>query len=99
MTPLVPVLRQVLCDKRNHIYECKLLLLIATDGIPTDEQERPDIRTLEHVLGKERQLIHQIPMTFVVCTGERVQSLTNVSVMRSNHRRWFTVYGISESVG
>ena len=49
-TPIVPVLRQVLKDKRNQIYERNLLILLATDGIPTDEKERTDIHTLEHVL-------------------------------------------------
>lgn len=67
---MVPVLRQVLRDKRNQIYERKLLILIATDGIPTDERERPDIRTLEHVLREERQPINQIPISFIVCTGQ-----------------------------
>lgn len=69
-TPMVPVLRQVLRDKRNQIYERKLLILIATDGIPTDERERPDIRTLEHVLREERQPINQIPVSFIVCTDD-----------------------------
>ena len=84
-TPLVPVLRQVLREKRNQIYERKLLILIATDGIPTDERERPDIRTLEHVLREERQPIDQIPVTFIVCTGSflpsiPIQSITNTSL-------------------
>jgi hypothetical protein len=68
-TPIVPVLRQVLKDKRNQIYERNLLILLATDGIPTDEKERTDIRTLEHVLRNERQPINQIPVTIIVCTG------------------------------
>lgn len=66
---MVPVLRQVLHEKRNQIYERKLLILIATDGIPTDERERPDIRTFENVLKNERRPTNQIPVTIIVCTG------------------------------
>ncbi|UJR32554.1 hypothetical protein I4U23_020015 [Adineta vaga] len=69
-TPIVPVLRQVLHDKRNQIYERNLLILLATDGIPTDERERPDIRTLEHVLRNERQPTNQIPVTIIACTDD-----------------------------
>ncbi len=69
-TPIVPVLRQVLKDKRNQIYERNLLILIATDGVPTDERGRTDIRTLEHVLKNERKPINQIPVTIIVCTGK-----------------------------
>jgi hypothetical protein len=68
-TPIVPVLRQILKDKRNHIFERNLLILLATDGIPTDEHERPDIRTLEHVLKNERQPTNRIPVTIIACTG------------------------------
>jgi hypothetical protein len=65
----VSVLRQVLKDKRNQIYERKLLILIATDGVPTDDKERTDIHTLEHVLKNERKPTNQIPVTIIACTG------------------------------
>jgi hypothetical protein len=68
-TPLVPVLRQVLKDKRNQVYERKLLILIATDGVPTNDRERPDIETVEHVLRNERKPTNQIPVTIIACTG------------------------------
>ena len=70
-TPIVPVLRQVLREKRNQIYERNLLILIATDGIPTDERERTDIGTFEHVLRNERQPTQQIPVTILVCTDDK----------------------------
>ncbi len=73
-TPIVPVLRQVLKDKRNQVYERNLLILLATDGVPTDERERTDIHTLEHVLKNERKPTNQIPVTIIVCTG-RLKSL------------------------
>ncbi|CAF1560267.1 unnamed protein product, partial [Adineta steineri] len=69
-TPIVPVLRQVLNDKRNHVYERNLLILLATDGVPTDEYERPDVRTLEHVLKNERTPINRIPVTIIACTDD-----------------------------
>ncbi|CAF1370795.1 unnamed protein product [Adineta steineri] len=69
-TPIVPVLRQVLREKRNQIYERKLLIIIATDGVPTDERERPDSHTLEHVLKNERRPIDRIPVTIVACTDD-----------------------------
>jgi hypothetical protein len=65
----VPVLRQVLKDKRNHVYERNLLILIATDGVPTDERERSDTHTLENVLKNERKPTNKIPVTIIVCTG------------------------------
>ena len=66
----MPALRQVLKEKRNQIYERNLLILIATDGIPTDERERTDIRTLEQVLRNERNPANRIPVTFIICTGK-----------------------------
>ncbi|CAF4130320.1 unnamed protein product [Rotaria sp. Silwood2] len=39
-TPIVRVLRQVLKDKRNEIQQRKLLILLATDGVPTDDNDR-----------------------------------------------------------
>ncbi len=65
----MPVLRQVLKDKRNQSYERNLLILLATDGVPTDERERTDIHTLENVLKNERKPTNQIPVTIIVCTG------------------------------
>ncbi|CAF3630852.1 unnamed protein product [Adineta steineri] len=42
----------------------------ATDGVPTDERERPDSHTLEHVLKNERRPIDRIPVTIVACTDD-----------------------------
>ena len=44
-TPIVPVLRRVLRDKQHEIEERKLLILLATDGVPTDNQGHRDIRS------------------------------------------------------
>jgi hypothetical protein len=65
----VPVLRQVLRDKHQQIHERKLLILLATDGVPTDKYERPDIHTLKSVLSRERIPIDRVPVTIIACTG------------------------------
>ena len=70
----MPVFRQVLQDKRHLIQERKLLILLATDGVPTDKEGRPDIRTLERVLKNERRPTSQIPVTIIACTGRSRRS-------------------------
>ncbi|CAF3787407.1 unnamed protein product [Adineta steineri] len=67
-TPIVPVLRRVLQDKHQQIYERKLLILLATDGVPTDNHERPDINTLKQVLRRERFPTDRVPVTIIACT-------------------------------
>ncbi|CAF4591406.1 unnamed protein product, partial [Didymodactylos carnosus] len=69
-TPLARCLRQVLQAKRAEIQERKLLILIATDGIPTDDSGRNDIRSLEQVLKHERNPIDRILVTFIACTDD-----------------------------
>ncbi|CAF3587554.1 unnamed protein product, partial [Adineta steineri] len=69
-TPIVPVLRRVLQDKHQQIYERKLLILLATDGVPTDNHERPDINTLKQVLRRERFPTDRVPVTIIACTDD-----------------------------
>ncbi len=69
-TPIVPVLRRVLHDKKHEIEERKLLILLATDGVPTDNQGHRDIRSFEYVLRNERKPTNRIPITIIACTGE-----------------------------
>jgi hypothetical protein len=77
MTPLVPAIRRILAAKRSQAYEKKLLLLIATDGAPTNEYGQTDIGTLEAVLRNERT--PQTYVTFLACTDdlEAVNYLNN----------------------
>ncbi len=70
-TPIVPVLRRVLRDKQHEIEERKLLILLATDGVPTDNQGHRDIRSFEYVLKTERKPANRIPVTIIACTGEK----------------------------
>ncbi|CAF4189583.1 unnamed protein product [Rotaria sordida] len=43
-TPIVRMLRQVLQEKQVEIQERKLLILIATDGVPTDDGGQQHIK-------------------------------------------------------
>ncbi|UJR11809.1 hypothetical protein I4U23_015989 [Adineta vaga] len=69
-TPIVPVLRDVLREKHHQIHERKLLILLATDGVPTDEHERPDADTLKAVLTHERIPTDRVPVTIIACTDD-----------------------------
>ena len=69
-TPIVRVLRYVLHEKHLAIQERKLLILIATDGVPTNEMGQQDTKSLEHVLRHERKPINQIPVTIIACTDD-----------------------------
>lgn len=69
-TPIARVLRHVLQEKQLEVQERKLLVLIATDGIPTNENGQQDIKTLEHVLRHERTPINRIPVTIIACTDD-----------------------------
>ena len=69
-TPITRVLRQVLNAKRAEVQERKLLVVIATDGQPTDDYGTTDIETLEHVLLHERNPIDRIVISFCACTDD-----------------------------
>lgn len=63
------VIREILEEKRRQIHERKLLLLIATDGVPTDDHGHPKIEEFRQVLKHERNPIDRIPVTILACTG------------------------------
>ncbi|CAF3027656.1 unnamed protein product [Rotaria sp. Silwood2] len=69
-TPMVRVLRQVLKDKRNEIQERKLLILLATDGAPTDDNGQPRVDELRKFLLQERKPTDRIPVTIIACTDD-----------------------------
>jgi hypothetical protein len=70
LTPITRVLRQILQAKQNEIQERKLLIIIATDGQPTDDYGTTDIDALERVLKYERQPVDRILITFCACTDD-----------------------------
>ena len=70
-TPLTRALHEVLNAKRAQILDRKLLILIATDGIPTDDRGESDLKRLETVLRTERlPSIDRIYVTFIACTND-----------------------------
>ncbi|CAF3968383.1 unnamed protein product [Rotaria sordida] len=69
-TPIVPVFRHVLRDKQHEIEEPELLILLATDGVSTDNQGHRDIRSFEYVLKQERKPTNRIPVTIIACTDD-----------------------------
>jgi hypothetical protein len=46
------------------------LLLIATDGVPTNENGQQDTKSLEYALRNERKPINRIPVTIIACTDD-----------------------------
>ncbi|KAJ3415405.1 hypothetical protein HDV05_004999 [Chytridiales sp. JEL 0842] len=72
-TPIARVLRQVIAEKGNRANRDagkKLLILIATDGQPTDDRGYVDKQTLMNVLMNERGAPGSILVTFVACTDD-----------------------------
>ncbi len=69
-TPIVRILRYVLREKHLEAQERKLLILIATDGVPTNENGKQDIKSLEYVLRHERIPVNRIPVTIIACTDD-----------------------------
>lgn len=70
LTPITRVLRQVLQEKKFVIQERKLLVLIATDGVPTDDNGQQDVRAFENVLRYERSPANRIPVIIIACTDD-----------------------------
>jgi hypothetical protein len=70
-TPLTRVLTEVLNIKRPHVHDRKLLVLIATDGLPTDDNGQNDLHRLERVLRTERHpSVDRIYISFIACTND-----------------------------
>jgi len=67
-TPLVPVLKKIVAEKTAQAYEKKLLILIATDGAPTNADDDVDIAPLEEILKSGRtEYMH---VEFLACTDD-----------------------------
>lgn len=70
LTPITSVLRRILQERQSQIQERKLLIIIATDGQPTDDYGTTDIEALERVLKHERKPADRILVTFCACTDD-----------------------------
>lgn len=75
VTPIARVLREILQNKAREIQERNLLVLIATDGAPTDDNGYQDPSTLKNILKHERHPINRIPVTIIACTGIEKESI------------------------
>ena len=70
-TPLTRVLTEVLNLKRPNVHDRRLLILIATDGTPTDERGLSDFSRLENILRHDRYpSTDRMYVTFVACTND-----------------------------
>ena len=73
-TPIVPILQRVLEDKKDVIKEKKLLIILATDGIPSDNKGDDDTKGLEMFLKRMKTTYAQLgTRTFIsilACTDE-----------------------------
>ncbi|CAF3073152.1 unnamed protein product [Rotaria sp. Silwood2] len=56
----------VMCTSKK----CTEIALLATDGVPTDDQGNRDIRSFKHVLKEERKPTNRIPVTIIACTDD-----------------------------
>ncbi|CAF0816623.1 unnamed protein product [Adineta ricciae] len=70
-TSVTKILRNILHMKRDEIQQRNLLIVLATDGLPTDDAGHTELAPFEHVLEKERIPINKIPMTIIACTNDR----------------------------
>jgi hypothetical protein len=70
LTPICPVLRKILKEKASVVRERKLLIVIATDGLPTTDNGNSDVDTLKYILKNERNPLNKIFVTFLACTND-----------------------------
>ena len=69
LTPTTPVLQHVLQAKKAISVEKKVLIVIATDGSPTNAQGEVDVQSLKHVMQSERNA-DRFFVTFIACTDD-----------------------------
>ncbi|CAF1564170.1 unnamed protein product, partial [Didymodactylos carnosus] len=69
LTPLVPILKQILRTKSPQAGDKKLLIFIATDGAPTDELGNTNVPVLEQLIRQERSS-KTTYLTFLACTDD-----------------------------
>jgi hypothetical protein len=69
-TPISRILRYVLREKQLEIQERKLLILIATDGVPTNDHGQQDTKSFEYALRHDRKPIDRVPVTIIACTDD-----------------------------
>lgn len=69
-TPLVPVLNTIFTSKlADRGRDKRLLVLVATDGVPTDENGNEVIEEFEHAMRQTRR-VETTYVSFLLCTDE-----------------------------
>ena len=69
-TPLVPILKSIFqLPATKHGHDKKLLVFVATDGVPTDENDRDNVAQLEELMIKYRQ-VETTFVHFLACTDD-----------------------------
>jgi hypothetical protein len=66
-TPIVPILRQVLSQSYDFSYRGRIII-ICTDGEPTNEANKVDVGQLRHVMVNQRTTTDFV--TFLACTDD-----------------------------
>jgi hypothetical protein len=69
-TPISRILRQVFKDKAAVLVEKKMLLILATDGEPSNDSGTVDIATMKHILTSERDP-YKVAVSILVCSGKK----------------------------
>ena len=70
MTPLVPVLKKIFKSRlADGQRDKKLLVLVTTDGVPTDDDGNENISKLERALTRKRH-VETTYVSFLLCTDE-----------------------------
>ncbi|CAF1548969.1 unnamed protein product, partial [Adineta ricciae] len=70
LTPMVPVLKQVFqSELARRGRDKKLLVFVATDGLPTDEFEKENPQELERLMQAERN-VNTTHVSFLLCTDD-----------------------------
>ncbi|CAF4173672.1 unnamed protein product [Adineta steineri] len=70
-TPIARTLRTVFQDKKKEIEEGRLLILLATDGEPTDDYGNVKIDELRRTLKKGRKPPKRVPISIIACTDDK----------------------------
>ncbi|CAF4170200.1 unnamed protein product [Adineta steineri] len=61
--------------KKKEIEEGRLLILLATDGEPTDDYGNVKIDELRQILKKERKPPKRVPVSIIACTDDKASML------------------------
>jgi flagellar motor protein MotB len=70
MTPTVPTLKKIIDANHEYLLEQKLLIFIATDGEPTNEQYKKDIPQFNIYIDYLMNTYENLYITFIACVSD-----------------------------